>query len=235
MYSREKFKKFLFFDIETCGAMPNFNGLTEMGKDVFTKKSKRLKNGLSWNANPEADYLSNVSLFPEFGRIVCLSYGIWQDGDIKVTTIVDEDEKVLLKKVANLFHKADASGLIPTGWNIKNFDIPWIARRLLMNGIAVPECISSYGKKPWEMNIFDMKEMWKGSASLDVSFEEACFGMGIPSPKDDIDGSQVHDTFWSGNTDRVVTYCEKDVKSMILLAARIYEIHNPKTIQENNL
>ena len=239
MYSREKFKKFLFFDIETCGQYPEFQSMIDdKGPEavgIFEKKSSRLHNGKSWTGDLHKDYPNNVALFPEFGRIACLSYGIWKDGEMQIQTISDSDEVTMLKKIANLFHKADSAGLIPTGWNIKNFDVPWIVRRLLINGIQVPDCLSSYEKKPWEMNIFDMKEMWKSSSSLDVSFEEACFGMGIPTPKDDIDGSQVHSTFYAGEIDRVTTYCEKDVKSMILLAEKIYNIYQPQTLQSNTL
>jgi DNA polymerase elongation subunit (family B) len=239
MYSREKFKKFLFFDIETCGQRKHMSQLVEdrgeIAREIFAKKSNRLQNGKSWKGDPDHDFLENVALFPEFGRIACVSYGIWKDGDFQIQSIADENETVLLKKVANLFHKADSAGLIPTGWNIKNFDVPWIVRRLLMNGIQVPNCLSSYEKKPWEMNIFDMKEMWKSGSSLDVTFEEACFGMGIPTPKDDIDGSVVHGVYWDGQVDRVVAYCEKDVKAMIQLAEKIFYIYHPQTIQENIL
>jgi len=234
MYSREKFKKFLFFDIETCGQWPGIEELTiEKGpaaKDVFDKKISRLHNGKGWTGDSNKDYENNVSLFPEFGRIVCLSYGLWKDGEMQVQTVSDHDEYVMLKKIANLFHKADSSGLIPTGWNIKNFDVPWIVRRLLMNGIQVPNCLNSYEKKPWDMNVFDIKDLWKSGSSLDVTFEEACFGMGIQSPKDDIDGSQVHEKYWNGEYDRIYDYCEKDVKSMILLAEKIFNIYNPITI-----
>jgi DNA polymerase elongation subunit (family B) len=239
MYSREKFKKFLFFDIETCGQYPDYQSMIDdkgpESGSIFEKKSSRLLNGKSWTGDLHQDYPNNVALFPEFGRIACLSYGIWKDGEMQIQTISDIDEVTMLKKIANLFHKADSAGLIPTGWNIKNFDVPWIVRRLLMNGIQVPNCLSSYEKKPWEMNIFDMKEMWKSGSSLDVTFEEACFGMGIPTPKDDIDGSQVHATFHAGEADRVVTYCEKDVKSMILLAEKIYNTYHPETVKENIL
>lgn len=233
MFTREKFKKFLFFDIETCGQYPTLqdhvNAVGDGVRDVFAKKGQRLHNGKSWmDEYPDENYLRNVALFPEFGRIACLSYGVWQDGEITVATICETSEVETLKKIANLFHKAGLKGMIPTGWNIKNFDVSWIVRRLLMNGIQVPECLSSYEKKPWEMTTFDMKDWWKSGSSLDVTFEEACFGMGIPTPKDDIDGSQVHSTFWNGEHERVEIYCEKDVRSMILLAEKVYNIYNPQ-------
>jgi DNA polymerase elongation subunit (family B) len=231
MYSREKFKKFLFFDIETCGQYPDFQSfIDDKGPGaggIFEKKSSRLLNGKSWSGDLHEDYPRNVALFPEFGRIACLSYGVWKDGEMQVSSIYDNDEKELLKKAANLFWKAGANGLIPTGWNIKNFDVSWLVRRMLMNGIQVPDCLSSYEKKPWDMNIFDLKDFWKSGSSLDVTFEEAAFGMGIPSPKDDIDGSQVHKAFWSGQSERVKDYCEKDVKTMILLCEKIFQIYSP--------
>jgi len=231
MYSREKFKKFLFFDIETCGRYPDLQAFFDSEGpavyDIFKKKSDRLNNGKGWIGDPHQDYLKNVALFPEFGRIACLSYGIWKDGEMQVSSIYDNDEKELLKKAANLFWKAGTNGMIPTGWNIKNFDISWLVRRMLMNGIQVPDSISTYEKKPWEVNVFDLKDFWKSGSSLDVTFEEACFGLGVPTPKDDIDGSQVHEKFWNGESERVKDYCEKDVKSMVLLCEKIFQTYNP--------
>lgn len=228
MFTTEKLKSFLFFDIETCGQHPNYASLIAERPDadnIFPKKCERLNNGKSWTGNPEQDYANNVALFPEFGRIACLSYGVWKPEGYTIASIYGEDEVTLLKKVANLFNRAGANGMSPTGWNIKNFDVPWIVRRMHINNIRVPECLSSYEKKPWEMTVFDLKDFWKSGSSLDVTFEEACYGMGIPTPKDDIDGSQVHKTFWNGELERVKIYCEKDVKGMILLAEKVYRTY----------
>jgi hypothetical protein len=228
MFSKEKLSKFLFFDIETCGKYrdyADFKANDPDGAEIFKKKSNRLG-----YPNPEEGYRDKISLFPEFGRIACLSYGIWKDGKITIATISDDDEKELLKKVYALFVKVGANGMIPTGWNIKNFDVAWVYRKLLMHGLQVPECLNTYDKKPWEVNIFDMKEWWRVFSNLDVSFEDAAYGMGIPSPKDDIDGGMVHHTFWNGEIDRVVTYCEKDVKTMIVMCEKIYQIYQPSTL-----
>lgn len=240
MFSREKLKKFLFFDIETCGQHAQLTDAAAASGDaiidVFQKKGERLHNGKSWiSDDPHGNYSRNVALFPEFGRIACLSYGVWKDGEIVIATIIENNETDLLKKAAALFHKGGAGGMIPTGWNIKNFDVSWLVRRMLANGIPVPECLSSYEKKPWEMVIFDMKDWWKSGSSLDVTFEEACWGMNIPSPKDDISGGEVHEKFWNGEYDRIVTYCEKDVRSMILLAEKIFNAYQPKTLTTNTL
>jgi len=223
MINKAKLSSLLFFDIETCGNHPNFDTFLEKdsgGAEIWKKKAQRLQ-----YESPRKGYDEKVALFPEFGQIVCLSYGIWKDGEMTIKTI-QGDEPAMMKYIANLFYKAGANGLTPTGWNIKNFDIPWVVRKLLMNSIPVPQSISSYDKKPWEVNILDMKEMWKSFSSLDVTFEEAAYSLGIPTPKDDIDGSQVHGEFWKGNLDRIVTYCEKDVKTMILMMEQIYKIYN---------
>jgi predicted PolB exonuclease-like 3'-5' exonuclease len=224
--TESKLKSCLFFDIETCGnysSYQEFQKADPEGAHIWEKKSHRMSYG-----SPEEGYTNKVSLFPEFGRIVCLSYGVWKNGEIAVNTIIDPNENVMIKYIANLFHKAGSNGLVPTGWNIKNFDIPWVQRKLAMHGLMVPNSISTFEKKPWDVNIFDMKEMWKSFSNLDVTFEEAAYVMGIPTPKDDIDGSQVHEEFWKGNTERIQTYCEKDVKTMILMMEKLYTINNPK-------
>jgi hypothetical protein len=94
-----------------------------------------------------------------------------------------------------------------------------------MQGKQVPNVISTHEKKPWEVNIIDLKEMWKSFSNLDVTFEEAAYAMNVPSPKDDIDGSQVHGEYWKGNIDRITAYCEKDVRAMINLCENINSIY----------
>lgn len=224
MFSNEKLSKFLFFDIETCGMYKDyvdFMANDPSGAEIFKKKAERLG-----YPSPEDGYRDKIALFPEFGRIACLSYGIWKNGEITVRTISDpSDEKELMKKINIMLTKAGANGMIPTGWNIKNFDLAWVYRKMLMHGLKVPECINTYEKKPWEINVFDIKEWWKVFSNLDVTFEEAAYSLGIPSPKDDIDGSMVHATYWRGELDRVITYCEKDVRTMIQMCSRISEIY----------
>jgi predicted PolB exonuclease-like 3'-5' exonuclease len=222
MFSQQVLSKLLFFDIETAGryaTYEEFKLADPDGAKVYAGKCERMNYG-----DPAEGYLNKVSLFPEFGRIVCLSYGVWKNGEISIATVSDENEADLIKKVANLFHKAGAQGMIPCGWNIKNFDIPWVYRKCLMHGIQVPESVNTWGKKPWEVSITDLKEWWKGFSNLDVTFEEAAYGLGIPSPKDEMHGGQVHDNYWfKDNLTGVKHYCEKDVKTMIIMCEKIYK------------
>ena len=219
-----KIQNLLFLDIETCGKYKDFDEFKMEDPDgalIFDHKCERMGYG-----SPEFGYQDKVSLFPEFGKIVCLSYGIWDNGNIIVKSIADENESDLMKKAANLFNKAGAKGLVPCGWNIKNFDIPWCIRKMLMHGIPVSSSIETYGKKPWEVSITDLKEWWKSFSNLDVTFEEAAYSLGLPSPKDEMDGSKVHhEYYYNRNHDVIVKYCEKDVRTMILMIEKISKIY----------
>jgi hypothetical protein len=225
MFTKDYLSKVLFFDVETCGQHATYEDLKRIDPDgakIWNSKCERLNYG-----EPEVGYASKVSLFPEFGRIACLSYGIWKNDEMIVNTIHEPDEKELIKKIAILFHKAGGNGMIPCGWNIKNFDVPWIVRKLLMHGQQVPEIINTWGKKPWEVNILDLKEWWKSFSSLDVTFEEASYALGLPSPKDDMHGGQVHDNYWfKNNIAGIKKYCEKDVKTMIMMSKKINQIYS---------
>jgi len=237
MFSESKLKTMLFFDIETAGKYSNykeFENADPAGAEMWHKKMNRQK-----IEDYKKGYEQNVALYPEFGQIVTMSYGLWNPDkyggngyNVGSITLDDGDtEYDSLKRIAMVFHNASANGLVPTGWNIKNFDVPWIVRKLHNIGLQVPSCLSTYDKKPWEVGVIDLKEMWKSNSSLDVTFEEAAYSMGIPTPKDDIDGSQVHETYHNYGLDRIQTYCEKDVKTMIHLVTAISKIYNPGVLK----
>lgn len=229
MFSKDYLSKLLFFDIETAGKYPDYESFKNADPDgakIYAGKCERMKYG-----DPADGYIDKVALFPEFGRIVCVSYGVWNNGNITIKTIDDDNEVDLIKKTANLFNIGGSKGMIPTGWNIKNFDISWVYRKILMHGMQVPGCLDTFNKKPWEVVILDLKEWWKGFSNLDVTFEEAAYGLGLPSPKDEMHGGQVHNQLWEHlNKSGIVTYCEKDVRTMILMAEKIYNIYQPNPL-----
>ena len=95
-----------------------------------------------------------------------------------------------------------------------------------MHGFQVPDCINTWGKKPWEVNIVDLKEWWKSFSNLDVTFEEAMYSLGLPSPKDEMHGGQVHHEYWAkDNTSGIIKYCEKDVIGMIRMVEKVHNIY----------
>ena len=227
MITRDNLSKMLFFDIETAGQENDNVGFLQKdaeGHHIFEKKSERL--GYS---DVTSGYYNKAGLFPEFGRIVCVSYGMWfGPGDYRIATVSDENERDLCQKIANLFHTSYSKDYVPVGWNIKNYDVPWLFRKMLMHGIQVPYLLNSFGKKPWEMNLIDLKDMWKGGSNLDVTFEEACYAMGISNPKNILGGENVHRSYHEGDIATIVEYCEADVKSMIELVEKIHNIYaNP--------
>jgi uncharacterized protein YprB with RNaseH-like and TPR domain len=222
MFTEKQIANFLFFDIETCGKFPNYETFCQKdphGADIWKKKwSLYLKrDGMTL----EESYLDRVSIYPEFGKIVCLSYGVLKNGEMTIKTIAEENETDMMKLIYQLFAHAGNKGMRPTGWNIKQFDIPWIQRKLMMVGISIPDIIDTNEKKPWEVSTFDLKQLWRGFSTFDCTFEEATYAMNVPSPKDDIDGSQVHTQYWAGNVDRIKAYCEKDVVAMMQLIQKI--------------
>lgn len=234
MFTNKILSELLFFDIETAGQYKDYDRFKADDYDgamIFASKCKRL--GLDDLA---LAYTSKVSLFPEFGKIVCLSYGMWENGNMKISTIAETTESDTMKKIANLFSKASSKGYVPCGWNIKNFDLPWVFRKLLINGIKVPTNLNNWGKKPWEINAVDLKELWKAGSNLDCTFEEAVYSLGLPSPKDEMDGSQVHYHYWdNANIEGIKYYCEKDVRGMIHFCERLYMIYHPNDLVVNTL
>jgi len=164
--------------------------------------------------------------YPEFCKMICVSYGYFNKGEFVIQSVWGEDEKKLLTKVQEVFDKVNQSGFYLAGYSIKRFDMPWLAKRMMVNGIAPPPNLSVYGKKPWEVDVFDVQEGW-GQGNMQESYtplEVACTAMGIPSPKDDLSGAKVKEAYWKGEILRIKEYCEKDVNQTKELAVRLLEL-----------
>jgi len=228
MFSRDQFNKMLFFDIETAtkySSYSEFLAADPDGAHIYEKKSDRLK-----FESPDWAYINKAAVHPEFSRVVCLSFGMWENGQMKIKTLYEENEKDLINKIANLFHTAASRGYTPVGWNIKNFDLPWLYRKMLIYGIQIPTLINTFGVKPWELKSTDLKELWKGGSNLDVTFEEACYSMGIVNPKNTLGGDKVHSAWHDGEIDQIKKYCEEDVRAMIDMVQKIYNSYNPNDL-----
>jgi uncharacterized protein YprB with RNaseH-like and TPR domain len=175
--------------------------------------------------SPEAFY-DRAGIWAEFGKIVCISVGYFQvKGDIRnfrVTSFFGE-EKQLLKDFNNLLNNHfSGPHYVLCGHNIKEFDIPFIARRMIINGVSLSGKLNLFGKKPWEIPHLDTMELWKfGDFKHFTSLKLLSKMLGIPSSKDDIDGSQVGDVYYKEkDIDRIVTYCEKDVVAVAQVMLR---------------
>lgn len=218
----------LFLDIETVPEVECFSDLDPTVQHLFaTKTQYQRKDEIA----PE-DFYERAGIWSEFGKIICISVGYFTlKGDIRnfrVTTFFGEETQIL-KDFSNLLnnHFGQPQHIL-CGHNAKEFDFPFIARRMIIKGIPIPQKLNLFGKKPWEIPHLDTMELWKfGDYKHFTSLKLLTSVLGIPSPKDDIDGSEVAKVYYQEkNIDRILTYCEKDVIAVaqVLLRFRREEI-----------
>ncbi len=211
----------LFLDIETVPAAPGFNELPDKMKKLWEKKAEHLKRN-----EPEitADQLyERAGIYAEFGKIICISCGFVNGKEFRMKSFYGDDERILLEEFAQMLHKHyDTDRYLLCAHNGKEFDFPYIARRMLINGIRLPHILDTAGKKPWEVRHLDTLELWKfGDYKHYTTLELLATIFDIPTPKDDIDGSMVGYVYWKEkDLDRIVTYCQKDVITVAQLLNR---------------
>ncbi len=214
-------KNVLFLDIETVPLYPDYKSLPDKTKDFWDKKANYLiKNE---DETPESIY-NRAGIYSEFGKIICISTGILysENGQYKIKTksFYSDDENKLLNEFADLLNKHfNKDKHLLCAHNGKEFDFPYIARRMLINGIRLPEILNSSGKKPWEIKHLDTMEMWRfGDYKSYTSLDLLTHIFNIPSPKNDIKGSDVYKVYYQEkDLPRIVNYCEKDVIAIIQL------------------
>ena len=162
------------------------------------------------------EFYERAGILAEFGKIICLGLGIFSYSNkaysLRLKSFYGHDEKEILKQFSILINK-QIPNLMFCAHNGKEFDFPYICRRLLINGLEIPSQLDISGKKPWEVNHLDTMEMWKfGDHKHYTSLNLLACSLNIPTPKDDIDGSQVRQVYYEEqNLERIVTYCQKDV------------------------
>jgi predicted PolB exonuclease-like 3'-5' exonuclease len=216
--------KILFMDIETVGGCPNYDvcsNLNPIVADQFDKyfdwflKRFPEDNGLT----KDEVFTKRAALVPEFAKIVCVSVAfVLDNGETKKQSFSGEDEKKLLKEVRTLLDRCENLGFYLCGHNLKNFDIPMLAKRMIINGIRPSKILPSYDTKPWEIKAIDTKEIWQyGSYTSIGSLDLLCSCLNIPTPKDgEITGANVHSAYWEEQKIKEITeYCEKDVEVLI--------------------
>jgi DNA polymerase elongation subunit (family B) len=220
MLNKIPLENILFLDIETVPAYPEFDDVPEKFQKLWEKKSARIR--AADDLSP-AEVYSQAGIYAEFGKIVCISCGFMNGKEVRLKSFYGDDERILLNEFADLLnrHYYRPESLL-CGHNGKEFDFPYIARRMLVNGIELPEILDLAGKKPWEIRHLDTMELWKfGDYKHYTSLELLAAIFDIPTPKDDIDGSQVAGIYWKEkDLDRIARYCEKDVLTTIQLFRR---------------
>ena len=225
-------EKILFLDIETVSEKPEYDDLSEQMQKHWDKKARRIAK--NEDDTPQSLYQS-AGIYAEFGKIIVISAGYLAGEEFRLTSFYGDDEKKLLEDFAAMLNKYFASDQhYLCAHNGKEFDFPYIARRMLINGITLPGILNTPGKKPWEVKHLDTLELWKfGDYKHYTSLDLLTTIFEIPTPKDDISGADVGVVYWQENDlERIVSYCEKDTQAVAQLFLRYC---NKPLIKEENI
>lgn len=231
----------LFLDIETVPQYASYEGLPDEWKDLWNRRAEVL---LRNREEETVDSIYNrAAIYAEFGKIICISCGIISGGGdhkkLSLKSFVGDDEEQLLRQFSEMLKKwaTDGSKYL-CAHNGKEFDFPFLCRRMVINNIQLPSVLNITGKKPWEIGHIDTMELWKfGEFKNFTSLNLLARTLGIDTPKDDIDGSMVGHVYWNlHDLQRIAVYCQKDVLTVaqvflrlngeILLAPENIEIKN---------
>mgnify|MGYP000141358486 CR=1 FL=1 len=235
MLSDLSLDEILFLDIETVPQSPGFDQLDATTQTLWEEKSRYIRERKEIGL--EESYFE-AGIQAEFGKIICVGLGYFSQrmGEVvfRVTTLHGQDEHHVLQELANMLdERCPKPFRYLCAHNGKEFDFPYICRRMLVNGIQLPNTLQIAGKKPWEINHLDTMELWKfGDYKNYTSIKVLAKIFGIPTPKDDIDGSQVRSVYYEhGDLDRIEVYCKKDVATVARLL-QCYKGEQPVTDEQ---
>ena len=223
MLQKLNLENLLFLDIETVPETAQYSELPEDKQLLWEQKSKYQRKE---DYSAETFY-DRAGIWAEFGKIVCISVGYFtivnSERRFRVTSFYGEERTLLLEfKTLIETHFSKTKHLL-CAHNGKEFDFPYIARRMIIHNITLPVKLNLFGKKPWEVPHLDTHELWKfGDYKHYTSLKLLTSVLGIPSPKDDIDGSEIFRVYYEENDiERIVTYCQKDTISVAQIILRL--------------
>lgn len=235
----------LFLDVETVSQHRVFETLDEHGKQLWQQKIGFMarRDDHEWRDEDYADgYKSRAAIYAEFGKVIVISAGIITHPEddsptLRIKSFYGHNESEVLEAFTSILQKNfnDPNVHILCGHNIREFDIPYLCRRLVVHGIEIPSLINISGKKPWEVKfIEDTLELWKyGDHKNFTSLDLLAYCLGIPSPKAVMDGSMVGPAYWEEDRlEEIKQYCERDVVTV----AQIYlRLHNLPILTEEQI
>jgi predicted PolB exonuclease-like 3'-5' exonuclease len=235
MLENTRVEDVMFLDIETVPESSSYDLLNPAKQNLWDKKSKQFRTP----DQTAGDVYERAGIYSEFGKIVCISVGLIKDKNpfsFRLKSFYGKDEKALLAEFAGMLLKFCRTNreAVLCAHNGKEFDFPYIARRMIINGLNIPEILDNAGKKPWEVKLLDTMDLWKfGDYKNYTSLDLLTSVLGIPTPKDDIDGSMVAGVFYNDDDiKRIVYYCEKDV---IAIARVLLRFMNLPGIEEDKI
>lgn len=238
MYPPSTIKNILFLDIETVSCVPNYEELSDWQKLLWNKKAASL--GKIEPKEAQDLFLDRAAIYAEFGKIIviglgCITFNANNEPLLRIHTLSNHNEKTLLEQFKQILEeKFQPENLRLCAHNGKEFDYPYICRRMIVNGIDLPKVLQLTGKKPWEINHLDTMEMWRfGDKKSFISLDLLANLFGIDSSKSLMDGSQVNHFYYAQNElPCIATYCAQDV----IVTAQVYlKLNNWQTIRETNI
>lgn len=233
MLENVKLEDVLFLDIETVPAASSFDLLDPAMQVLWDKKSCHFRS----EEQTAGEVYQRAGIYAEFGKIICISVGFLKDKNpysLRLKSFYGNNEKIILTEFSAMLSKYSKNKeVLLCAHNGKEFDYPYIARRMIIKEIPIPDILDNAGKKPWEVKLLDTMDLWKfGDFKSYTSLELLTSILGIPSPKNDIDGSMVSDIFWVGkDLKRIIIYCEKDVTAVAQVLLRF--MNKPVLKSEN--
>jgi 3'-5' exonuclease len=227
MLNNIKVEDIMFLDIETVPAAFSYEDLNPAMQNLWDKKSRQFRTP----DQSAGDVYERAGIYSEFGKIICISVGLIREKNpyrFRLKSFFGKDEKSLLSEFSGMLSKFSRTNkeFVLCAHNGKEFDFPYIARRMIINGLLIPESLDNAGKKPWEIKLLDTMDLWKfGDYKNYTSLDLLTTVLGIPTPKDDIDGSMVAGIFYNeDNIQRIVYYCEKDVLAIARVLLRFMNL-----------
>lgn len=225
----------VFLDIETVPQKADFAEVAEPMQKLWDEKLTRQR--LLKENESSADAWGRAGLYAEFGKVICICVGFFEKDTFQLRAFSGDDEKQVLKDFSAFieqFIQYRNRAIQLCAHNGKEFDYPYIGRRMLVNKVPIPSVLDNAGKKPWEVPLLDTLELWKfGDYKAYTSLNLLAFTFGLPSPKQDIDGSKVGETYWKEkNLERIVRYCCNDV---VTLANVYLRLKGKDTFNENDI
>lgn len=223
MFQKIDLGKLLFLDIETVPEKATFDQLTEVEKELYAAKTRYQR---TEDQSPAAFY-ERAGIWAEFGKIICISLGFFsllkKKRNFRIKSFFGTEKKLLTEFKTLLENHFSKPSQLLCAHNGKEFDFPYIARRMIIHGIDLPAKLNLFNKKPWEVPHLDTLHLWRfGDYKHYTSLSLMAYVLGIPTPKDDIDGSQVAQVYYQdGNLERIVNYCEKDVLTVAQVVLRL--------------
>jgi len=219
----------LFLDIETVPEMESYSQLDIRMQQLWNKKAEKLK--FTEEQTP-AELYRKAGIYAEFGKVICISVAYMKNNILRIKSFQSQEEKILLQDFADLLHKYFSNNNNRLcAHNGKEFDFPYLCRRMLINGIAIPSILNIAGLKPWETKFLDTMELWKfGDYKHYTSLDLLAAVFEIPSPKENTDGSMVYELYWQQKDyQQIKDYCERDV----LTVAQLFLRYQGKELLQN--